>query len=129
MFTQEINKETGQTELTFQAKLAGPISTNRLENSNGTGYYLTSVSFPNQHGEIVTRSAKIWEKNLQLANEQDGMVIGNEYRCTAQEGPDGRKWLTLSHLPGASMATDDDFGNAFEQTTAKNTMAVGNEVF
>ena len=111
-FQKVTNEYTKQEELIFQADLVS-VSDNVLENVNGTEYRVGSVRFENPNGDIVTRSAIIYENNYQY-----GMQVGNSYQCTAVKSDQG-VLIRMSHLEQSARATEADFGDLFAEAPAQ----------
>ena len=107
MFNFKPNSVTGQLEANFNAKLIS-IGENFLSNSNGVKYKVGMVEFTNAKGELIQRSARIYEKNLSY-----GMPVGQSYLCTVSKYVDTtgatQYDIKCSHLQGAQRATSDDF--------------------
>ena len=107
MFNFKPNSVTGQLEANFNAKLIS-IGENFLTNINGVKYKVGMVEFTNVKGELIQRSARIYEKNLSY-----GMTVGQSYLCTVSKYIDSagatQYDVKCSHLQGAQRATSDDF--------------------
>ena len=107
MFNFKPNSVTGQLEANFNAKLIS-IGENFLTNTNGVKYKVGMVEFTNVKGELIQRSARIYEKNLSY-----GMPVGQSYLCTVSKYIDSagatQYDIRCSHLQGAQRATSDDF--------------------
>ena len=107
MFNFKPNSVTGQLEANFNAKLIS-IGENFLTNSNGVKFKVGMVEFTNAKGELIQRSARIYEKNLSY-----GMPVGQSYLCTVSKYVDTagatQYDIKCSHLQGAQRATSDDF--------------------
>ena len=101
----KLNKD-GQ--LQFTGKLIN-LSEATLKNTNGKNYKVAEVEFTNAKGELVKRSAVVYEGNY-----GKGMTIGNEYLCTASQTEQG-VIIQVSHLNGTADrpdTTDFDFAGA-----------------
>ena len=107
MFNFKPNSVTGQLEANFNAKLIS-IGENFLTNTNGVKYKVGMVEFTNAKGELIQRSARIFEKNLSY-----GMPVGQSYLCTVSKYIDSagatQYDIKCSHLQGAQRATSEDF--------------------
>lgn len=103
------NERTGKDEYQFVATLKSELSSNTLQNSNGTEYKLCTIEFPNKDGEMIERSASVFAGNY---NHPDAdFEIGKDYLATLQIADNGNRYIHLSHLnsTGANLATEDDF--------------------
>ena len=107
MFNFKPNSVTGQLEANFNAKLVS-IGENFLTNINNVKYKVGMVEFTNAKGELIQRSARIYEKNLSY-----GMSVGQSYLCTVSKYQDASGAtqfdIKCSHLQGAQRATSEDF--------------------
>ena len=107
MFNFKPNSVTGQLEANFNAKLVS-IGQNFLTNINKVKYKVGTIEFTNAKGELVQKSARIYEKNLSY-----GMPVGQSYLCTVSKYQDAsgstQYDIKCSHLQGAQRATSDDF--------------------
>lgn len=98
----------------IQSKLVS-IGQNKLTNTNGTEFRIGSIQYVTGHGEIVTRSSQIWEKNV------DRLTAGQEY-LTEVRVANGVVYLNTSSLTSAARATADDFAG-FEEVAAPKAAA------
>jgi len=103
----QVNEVTGNSEMQFISKLLS-ISEKVLVNVNGKNYKVATIEFVNADGELVRRSAFVYEGNY-----QNGMEIGTQYLTTAAKTIDANGEpsviIHVSHLTGADRATLDDF--------------------
>lgn len=100
------NEVTGQKEADLTVTLKS-IGENILENSKGTKYRIATVEYPNKDGELVTRTARIYEKNV-----QKNPVLGEDYLATLtmwRENGQIKTDLVVSTLNAADRATTEDF--------------------
>ena len=107
MFNFKPNSVTGQLEANFNAKLIS-IGENFLTSINNVKYKVGMIEFTNAKGELIQRSARIYEKNLSY-----GMPVGQSYLCTVSKYQDAsgstQYGIKCSHLQGAQRATSEDF--------------------
>lgn len=107
------NKETGEQNLETGCKLLS-YGNARFENSNGTGYFLATVEFVDQQGQMHEVTATIWESNF-----EKGVEVGKEYLLTIAPGDSRGPLLNMSALeyrPVGKRATADMFN--FEKAAA-----------
>ena len=97
------NDSKGNERVAFTAKLLS-VSSNELQNVNGTKYRVCNVEFTDANGRIQKASGIVY-----AGNYQHGMVAGKEYAATATNTKEG--WLiAVSHLePNADRPTNDMF--------------------
>lgn len=89
------------------------VSDNLLENVNGTEYALATIEFENEKGEKKEVGAMVYKANLQDADGNIRMEVGEKYLFTARKivGEKRPPLVFVSHLQGtAERASDDDFG-------------------
>jgi hypothetical protein len=72
-------------------------------------FYPCTVEFTTPNGELVQRSARVWEGNYNY-----GVSVGETYSATARVYVDSNNTpqvdITVSHLQGTNRASLDDFG-------------------
>ena len=122
MFNFKPNSVTGQLEANFNAKLIS-IGENFLTNINGVKYKVGMVEFTSAKGELIQRSARIYENNLSY-----GMPVGQSYLCTVSKYVDTagstQYDIKCSHLQGAQRATSDDFESVAVTSNALAEQAI-----
>jgi len=113
----KLNKD-GQ--LQFKGKLIS-LSEATLQNTNGKNYKVAEVEFTNVKGDVVKRTAVVYEGNYSKS-----MTIGNEYLCTASQTEKG-VIIQVSHLNGTADRPDTtDFD--FAGTPVVATKSTSNKV-
>lgn len=135
VYSRKFNEKTQTVELVTGAKLVS-ISQNPLTNKNKTVYYLCNVEIIDMKGQEQTITAVLYQGNLDRANEQGGMKVGEMYSLTIvpptskEQGP----LVKLSHLASsAGRATADmfDFGDesvpSAQPATAQKVEFVGDD--
>lgn len=120
---RSVNSVTGNTEITFNAKLISVSPDVVGSTPNGKDYRVATCSYLNANKERVQRSCLIMEGNYAY-----GMEIGTEYQTKAiiekgQETP----LLVMNHLTATARATFDDFVSESELAEI-NAADVANKV-
>jgi hypothetical protein len=99
-------------KMTVMAKLVSIASTPKSQtNAEGkiTNFYPCTIEFSNPSGELIQRSARVFEGNLKY-----GMNVGESYSTAVKFYVDSKGVeqvdLVVSHLQGTQRASRDDFG-------------------
>ena len=106
VFDPERRQFTGQIKATVTS-LGDTVQTN----TNGTEYVVGSITFENNKGKVVERSAICYMKNV-----EKGIEVGKEYLCnvTITEDRPTEPIISISPLTSAVRANSDDFGFDFD---------------
>lgn len=107
------NPVTGQIEYQFAGKLLKELSETTLQNSNGKNYKIATIEFVDVNGVVQKASAMIYEGNY-----SKGVVVGNEYSCTARKGANNQVYIQMSHLDAAADRATTDMFDAFDEVEA-----------
>ena len=107
------NSVTNRNDIQFTGKLLN-VNEEIRTNSNGTNFMLGTIEFVNAKGETKRATCGIYEKNY-----NKGMVVGEEYLCTASSDDSGKWYIHVSHLQQVASASAEDFGQAIASSTAR----------
>lgn len=94
--------------LVGNATLESPIGTTVLENSNGNGYRLATISFDTPSGKRTELPAQIWNGTLARMEESNSKFIpGQKYLTQLRHATDDegntKLFATMSHLRTADV--------------------------
>lgn len=107
------------------------IGETQLENVNGTNYRIANVEFPNADGEMIERSAMMYENNFKYLTDEEKEFGGKGFQLTVRlTSPEQPPLLTVSHLKGGERASMDDFGlqaTVFDALSESESPAVNAE--
>ena len=112
-----VNPTTGNTEITFNARLVGISEDVKGSTPSGKDYRVGTCAFKNSKGQLVQASVLVFENNYKY-----GMEIGTEYQTRAIiEKGQPKPLLVMSHLTASARASFEDFGvSAADITAASN---------
>lgn len=123
------NDQNGNQRMQFSGKLISPLSPTVLElnNEKRTKYRIANVEFTNAKGQVVQRSAAIFEGNYSKGE----LTVGENYLCTVtlvvnKQTGEVTPYIQMSHLvAGAGRATADDFDFVEVEDAAEAFMGAG----